>query len=211
MNVFKVSNKKIIVIGGGGHSKVVISTLLELGYNVIGVLDDDINKKNTKVMGIPILGSIELLKSGNFEQGIIAIGDNKIRKEILYKFKDFCKWPVVVHPFSYVHPSVEIGEGTVIFAGAVIQPDVIIGEHVIVNTGVTIDHDCRIGNFVHLAPGVHLAGGVVIGEGSFLGIGSSVIPYKNIGSWAIVGAGGVVIQDIPDFVKVVGVPAKPIK
>ncbi len=204
-------SKKIIVIGGGGHSKVVISTLLELGYRVIGVLDDDINKKDSKILNFPILGPIELLKSGNFEHGIIAIGDNKVRKEIADKFKDCCKWISVVHPFSFVHQSVEIGEGTVVFAGSVIQTDVIIGNHVIINTGVTIDHDCKIGNFAHLAPGVNLAGGVLVEEGSFLGINSSVIPYKRIGKWATVGAGGVVIQDVPEFTTVVGVPAKPIR
>jgi len=73
-----------------------------------------------------------------------------------------------------------------------------------------VDHDCEIEDFVHIAPGVHLAGGVLVGEGSLLGIGSSVIPYKRIGRWTIVGAGGVVVNDIPDCVTVVGVPARPI-
>ncbi len=81
----------------------------------------------------------------------------------------------------------------------------------IINTGITIDHDCKIGDFVHLAPGVNLAGGVLVEEGSFLGINSSVIPYKRIGKWVTVGAGGAVIQDVPEFTTVVGVPAKPIR
>jgi sugar O-acyltransferase (sialic acid O-acetyltransferase NeuD family) len=204
------SVKEVIVLGAGGHAKVVISTLLELNFQINGVLDDDPNKWNQKVLNIPVLGPIELLKSGNFEQGIIAIGDNKTRKEIVEKYNGFCRWISIIHPFSYVHPSVEIGDGSVIFAGAVIQPEVIIGKHVIINTSASVDHDCKIEDFVHIAPGVHLAGGVSVGEGSLLGVGSSIIPYKRIGGWTIVGAGSVVINDIPDCVTVVGVPARPI-
>ena len=204
------SVKEVIVLGAGGHAKVVISTLLELNFQINGVLDDDPNKWNQKVLNIPVLGPIELLKSGNFEQGIIAIGDNKTRKEIVEKYNGFCRWISIIHPFSYVHPSVEIGDGSVIFAGAVIQPEVIIGKYVIINTSASVDHDCKIEDFVHIAPGVHLAGGVSVGEGSLLGVGSSIIPYKRIGGWTIVGAGSVVINDIPDCVTVVGVPARPI-
>jgi len=204
------SVKEVIVLGAGGHAKVVISTLLELNFQIKGVLDDDPNKWNQKVLNIPVLGPIELLKSGNFEQGIIAIGDNKTRKEIVEKYNGFCRWIGIIHPFSYVHPSVEIGDGSVIFAGAVIQPEVIIGKYVIINTSASVDHDCKIEDFVHIAPGVHLAGGVLVGEGSLLGVGSSVIPYKRIGRWTIVGAGSVVVNDIPDCVTVVGVPARPI-
>jgi len=204
-------NKELVVLGAGGHSKVVISTLLELGFKIKGILDDDQNKWGNEVFGIPIIGPLELIRSGNFTQAIVAIGDNRIRKEIVERFEGFCEWVTVVHPFSFVHSSVVIGEGTVVFAGVVIQPDVKIGRHSIINTGVTIDHDCKIGDFVHLAPGVNLAGGVNIEEGAFLGVNSSVIPYKNIGKWTVVGAGAVVIQDVPDFTTVVGVPAKPIK
>jgi len=92
-----------------------------------------------------------------------------------------------------------------------VQPDVIIGKHVIINTCASVDHDCKLEDFVHIAPCVHLAGGVLVGEGSLLGVGSSVIPYRRIGKWSIVGAGSVIVNDIPDHVTVVGVPAKLIK
>jgi len=200
--------KEVVVLGAGGHAKVIISTLKELGFKIQAVLDDNENKWNTHILDIPIIGPLELLKSGNFEQGIIAIGDNKIRKEVAEKYESLCKWISIIHPFSYVHPSVEIGEGSVIFAGAVIQPDVRIGRHVIVNTSASVDHDCMVEDFVHIAPGVHLAGGVFIGEGSLMGVGSLVIPYKRVGKWSIIGAGSVVISDIGDFSTAVGVPAK---
>jgi UDP-perosamine 4-acetyltransferase len=120
------------------------------------------------------------------------------------------EWLAVVHPAAYVHPSVKIAEGTVVFAGAVIQPDAVIGAHAIINTGATVDHDCAIGDFVHVAPGTNLAGGVRVGRGAFLGIGSAVIPYRSIGEWTTVGAGGVVIDDLPARITAVGVPARQI-
>jgi sugar O-acyltransferase (sialic acid O-acetyltransferase NeuD family) len=204
------SVKEVIVLGAGGHAKVVIATLRELEFEVKAVLDDNESKWGKHILGIKIIGPLELIKSGNFEQAVIAIGDNKTRKKIAEKYNGFCRWISIIHPFSYVHPSVEIGEGSVIFAGAVIQPEVVIGKHVIINTSASVDHDCKIEDFVHIAPGVHLAGGVLVGEGSLLGIGSSVVPYKRIGKWTAIGAGSVVINDIQDFLTVVGVPARPI-
>src|SRR5262249_58040314 len=112
-------------------------------------------------------------------------------------------------PTAWVHPSVTIGAGTVIFAGAVIQPDATIGAHVIVNTRASIDHDCVLGDFVHVAPGVGLAGNVTLEEGAFLGIGAAAVPGSRVGAWATVGAGGVVIQPIAAGVTAVGVPARP--
>jgi len=205
-----MTKREVVVLGAGGHSKVVISTLKELGFKIQGALDDNENKWNTHILDVPVIGPLELLKSGNFEQGIIAIGDNRIRREVSEKYENLCRWISIIHPFSYVYPGVEIREGSVIFAGAVIQPDVKIGKHVIVNTSASIDHDCVVEDFVHIAPGVHLAGGVFIGEGSLMGVGSVVIPYKRVGKWSIIGAGSVVIRDISDLTTAAGVPAKPI-
>ncbi len=200
----------VVVIGAGGHSKVVISTLVELNFKVVGILDDDEKKWGSKFCEVPILGAIELITKGNFSNAILAIGDNKVRKSIYQRYSKFSSWLIAVHPHSYVHPSANIGKGTVVFAGAIIQPDVLIGEHVIINTGASVDHDCKIADYVHLAPGVKVAGGVSIDEGSFLGINSCVIPEKRIGKWSIVGAGGVVVRDVNDSATVIGIPAKPI-
>jgi sugar O-acyltransferase (sialic acid O-acetyltransferase NeuD family) len=201
---------EVVIIGAGGHAKVVISTLIESGLKVFGLLDDDKNKWGSKVLDIPIIGPLELVKTNNFKKAVIGIGDNFLRKKLVECFKNDCEWITVIHPHSYVHPSVKIGEGTVIFAGTIIQPDAEIGKHVIINTGATVDHDCKIGDYVHLAPGVHLAGNITIDEGTFIGIGSSVIPGRSIGKWSVVGAGGVVINDIPPSSKVAGVPVRPL-
>ncbi|HPP06011.1 MAG TPA: acetyltransferase [Syntrophorhabdaceae bacterium] len=198
--------KDIIIIGAGGHSKVVIATALECGFNINSILDDDPLKWGKYIMGFKINGPI-LSYSDSTNNAVMAIGDNKTRKDLVKKLDKF-NWVTLIHPHAYIHPSSKIGKGTVVFAGSIIQPDVNLGEHCIVNTGATIDHDCTIENFVHIAPGVNIAGGAYIGEGAFLGIGSKVIGLKTIGKWSIVGAGGIVTEDIPSRVAVKGVPAR---
>ncbi|MCR4431989.1 MAG: acetyltransferase [Tepidanaerobacteraceae bacterium] len=206
-----LKNDGIAIVGGGGHAKVIISTILEAGMQVYAVVDDDEKKWGKEILGIPIAGPLEMIIRKGIKKAVIAIGDNSVRKEIAKRLNSYCEWITVIHPYSYVHPTVKLGEGTVVFAGAVIQPETEIGRHTIINTGATIDHDCKIGDYVHIAPGVHLAGNVSIGEGTFIGIGSSVINNVTIGNWVILGAGGVVIKDIPAFSKMAGAPAKPIR
>jgi sugar O-acyltransferase (sialic acid O-acetyltransferase NeuD family) len=200
----------VALIGAGGHAKVVISALLEAGREVGAVFDDDPRKWGTYLLGVGVRGPISEIVAADYREAVITIGNNGVREKLSGQIENL-EWLTVVHPKAYVHPSVQISEGTVIFAGAVIQPDVIIGSHVIVNTGVTVDHDCVLGDFTHLAPGTHLAGGVRVGRGAFLGIGAAVVPYRQIGDWATVGAGGVVVTDIEEKVTAVGVPARAIK
>lgn len=198
------------VIGAGGHGKVVIGLLQELGFKVSMVLDDDPRKWGTTILSVPVKGPIKELVGTQVSRAILGIGENRTRLQVAKDNKDL-HWISAVHPFSWVHPSVQIGEGSVVFAGCVIQPDTIIGKHCIINTGATIDHDCRIADGVHIAPGSRLAGNVVIGEGSFLGVGVSVIPGCSIGRGTIIGAGATVTGDIPDLVVAVGTPARPIR
>ena len=200
----------VVVIGAGGHAKVVISTLSAVGYNVVAAFDDDLSKKGKQILGVEIVGSIDEVQTQSCLRGVIAIGHNRTRAAIVKRLP-FMQWVSVVHPQTFVDASVEIGEGTVIFAGAIIQPDAVIGEHVIINTSATVDHDCHLEDFVHIAPGSHLGGGVRLGRGCFLGIGSAVIPYRKVGAWATVGAGGIVVNDIPQNIVAVGVPARPKK
>ncbi len=195
----------IVVIGAGGHAKVVISTLAARGLPIAAVFDDDDTKWGMDAQGIPV-SRTERERGGG---AIIGIGDNAQRRDVASTLK--FEWQTVVHPSAYVHPSAKLGRGTVIFAGAVVQPDVVIGDHVIVNTGATVDHDCIVGDYVHLAPGVHLAGSVRVGEGAFLGIGSVVIPGVEIGPWSTLGAGAVAIRDLAAGGVAVGVPATELK
>jgi sugar O-acyltransferase (sialic acid O-acetyltransferase NeuD family) len=197
-----VGDDGVVVVGAGGHAKVLISTLAACGLSVAAVVDDDDTKWGTEVQGTRV-GRIEREIGG---RGIVGIGDNAQRREMARSLS--LQWQTVVHPSAYVHPSAKLGRGTVVFAGAVVQPDAVIGDHVIVNTGATVDHDCVVGDYAHLAPGVHLAGSVHVGTGAFLGIGSVVSPGVRIGRWATLGAGAVAIRDVADGVVAVGVPAR---
>jgi len=192
----------VVVIGAGGHAKVVISTLTARGFSIAGVLDDDDTKWGMDAQGTRV-SRIERERGGS---GIIGIGDNAQRRDMARALS--FEWRTVVHPSAFVHPSAKLGRGTVVFAGAVVQPDAVIGDHVIVNTGATVDHDCIIDDYAHLAPGVHLAGSVHVGEGAFLGIGSVAIAGVRIGRWSTLGAGAVAIRDLADGVVAVGVPAR---
>jgi len=198
---------RVYVFGAGGHSEVVVGTLLDLDIATGGLFDDQPYTWGKEVLGVKVLGPIVDGAKLNGEVGIIAVGDNASRLELAHKLSGW-NWTTIVHPKAWVHSSVQLGPGTVVCAGAIIQPNVHVGSHCIINTGATIDHDCVLGNFVHVAPGVHLGGNVFLGEGTLAGIGGIVMPGKRIGEWSLIGAGGVVVKDVPARSVVAGVPAK---
>lgn len=200
----------ILIIGAGGHGKVVADILLRQSAPILGFLDDDPTTWGTSRLGLPVLGAIDTFSNYSPEGLVMGIGSNALRQKIVRRIGGVAQelWRSAIHPEAIVAPSAKIGRGTVIAAGAIVNPDSFIGEHVIINTGATVDHDCHIGDFVHIAPGVHLAGGVRVGEGSLLGIGSAVIPCRSIGQWTTIGAGAVVVEDIPSHTVAVGVPAR---
>jgi sugar O-acyltransferase (sialic acid O-acetyltransferase NeuD family) len=203
--------KRLWVIGSGGHAKVVIDAARASGeFDVVGVLDDREGRWGETVLGVPVRGpaSPETLHRLGVDLAVIAVGPNQARAEISRRFGVSPEWATVVHPAAILSRHVRLGEGTVVAAGTVVQPDSVVGRHAILNTCCSVDHDCRVGDFVHLAPGVRLAGDVRIGVGALLGIGSCVLPQKAVGAWSTVGAGGVVVDDIPDGVKAIGVPAR---
>jgi sugar O-acyltransferase (sialic acid O-acetyltransferase NeuD family) len=195
-----------VVVGAGGHAKVVIATIEAAGGEVVCVLDDDPGRHGSRVLGHLVRGAVtdDLIPTDALV--VLGIGDNGARIRIAASLRSAAG--SVVHPSAVVHPSVTIGEGSVVFAGAIIQPGTVLGRHVIVNTGATVDHDCVLGDGVHVAPGVHLAGGVRLDDGVFMGIGSCATPYTRVGAWSTVGAGGVVVADIPGAVIATGVPAR---
>ena len=200
--------KPIVLIGAGGHAKVIIGTAEALGRKVEHILDDNPQRHGEKVLGVPVSGgSASIKKFSESHDFIIAIGDNSIRKKMAEHLN--LNWISLVHPTAWVHNSVKIGTGTVIMAGAIVQPDTLLGDHVILNTGCSVDHDGKIGHYAHIAPGAHLSGNVTLEEGVLLGVGSSVRPGATVGEWTIVGAGGAVARDLPGHVVAVGVPAEP--
>ncbi len=198
---------KLLILGAGGHAKVVLTTALEAGWEVLALLDDNPTKWGERLLGIPVHGPLRAILGEKEVWGIIAIGDNHQRRRLAQELKGV-RWATLIHPRAYVHPSVHIGEGTVVFAGAVIQPAARLGSHVIINTGAIIEHDVLVEDFAHLAPGVRLAGGVQVGEGCLVGIGAVALPGVKIGKRTIVGAGSVVTKDLPERSLAYGVPAQ---
>jgi UDP-perosamine 4-acetyltransferase len=203
--------KNVVIIGAGGHSKVVIDILRSVDeFNVIGCTAYHIDLKS--ILDVPIVGDDsklpELFSSG-VKNAFIAIGDNMLREKLTLMAKKIGFNLInAISPFAYISKSSSIGNGVAIMPGAVINAEVIIGNNVIINTSASIDHECVIEEYSHIAPGCHLAGNINIGRGSFLGIGSSVIPHVRIGQGCVIGAGTVVIKDLPPFSKSIGVPAR---
>jgi sugar O-acyltransferase (sialic acid O-acetyltransferase NeuD family) len=196
----------LYIMGAGGHAKVIIATLQANDQKVMGVFDDDPAKKGHNILGVPVLGTLLDSKNYNVKKAVIGIGANHIRERVAKIYH--LNWINVIHPDAIVHPSVKLGQGSVVFAKSVIQPDACIGDHVIINTAVIVEHDSHVGSFSHLCPGSKLAGNVMIEKGVLLGLGSNVIPGKRIGHYTVVGAGSTVIDDIKSDCVVVGSPAK---
>lgn len=199
----------ILVLGAGGHAKVVADILLSQGVEVAGFLDDDPQSWGLTRLGIQIRGPMDSFESYAPDGLIIGVGSNQARRLIAERLKQVDDlWRSALHPSCVIASSAQLGRGVVVAAAAVINPDSTIGDHAIINTGATVDHDCTIGEFVHLGPGVHLSGGVRVGSGALVGVGASLAPGCSVGEWAVVGAGSVVVRDIPAGVTAKGVPAR---
>lgn len=156
--------KKIIVIGGGGHAKVVISIIKKLNnFDIIGYTDIE---NNSDILGVEYLGNDEILEelflNKNIKNAAIGIGQIKnveSRKETIEKLlKIGFEFPVIISPNAVVNEDVKLGEGTVVMDGVIINSGAFIGDFSIINTKTSIDHDCKIGDYVHIAPGVTISG-----------------------------------------------------
>ena len=205
--------KKLIIIGAGGNSKVIIDLIHSRvregdALQILGILDDD--KAKTELMGYPSLGPVGDIEKYRDEEDIYfinGIGDNKIRKSVFARFSR-ARYYTAIHPSALIGSGVSIGSGSVVMPGAIINVDSTVGTHVLINTGAIIEHDNVIGDFAHVASGAATAGNVRIGELSMLGTGAKVIQGLRIGNNTMIGAGAVVISDIPDDCTAVGVPVK---
>jgi sugar O-acyltransferase (sialic acid O-acetyltransferase NeuD family) len=200
----------VLILGAGGHAKVVADILLCQGTPVMGFLDDDPATWGALRLGLPVLGGIATYRVHLPGGLILGIGDIAARNALVERLgRDACdRWCNAIHPHATVAASVRVGHGVAVVARAVVNPDAILGDHSIVNTGATVDHDCTIGEHAHIGPGAHLGGSVRVGRGALIGIGASVTPGLTIGDGAVVGAGAVVVADVPPYVTVKGVPAR---
>ena len=193
--------KHLVVIGAGGHGKVVADIARMVGYLEVTFLDDS---------GCPaaegrVLDYVRYLGTADF---IVAIGNSAVRQKITEELSNGGAHLVsLVHPRAAVSDSAKIGRGTVVMAGAVINADAVIGDGVIVNTCASVDHDCCVSDYVHIAVGAHICGTVTIGIHTWIGAGATVINNVNICGSCMIGAGAVVVKDIKKSGTYMGVPA----
>lgn len=201
----------LLVLGAGGHGKVVADAALALGrWDRVAFLDDRFPALAV-VMGLPVLGRFDDAPAHRaaHPDAVVAIGHCRTRLRALERL---AAWgfglPTLVHPAAWVSPSATLGEGTVVFAQVAINACARLGRGCIANTGSSVDHDAALGDGVHVCPGARVAGEVTVGDATWLGIGCSVIQRVTVGADVTVGAGAAVVRDLPDGVTALGVPAR---
>ncbi len=196
---------RLIIVGAGGHGKVIADNALKNGYTDISFVDDN---ATDKCMGFPIIGDCSVLERLNDERTdfVIGIGKNKTRKFIAEKYD--VNWVTLIHPSAQIAANVSVGKGTVVMAGAVINACAEIGEHCIINTCAVIEHDNVIGDYVHISPCAKHGGAVCVGEQTHVGIGATVNNNITICDNCVIGAGAVVVRDIVASGTYIGVPAR---
>jgi sugar O-acyltransferase (sialic acid O-acetyltransferase NeuD family) len=202
-----------IILGAGGHSRVVSDTLIRLGFSIAAHIDP---KNDIKVpSGAAVWPNERGLKDfkGNFDLfngvGSIDLQTLIARKNLFLRLKNQgFKFANLVDPTATLANNVSLGEGIQILMGCRIQVGTSIGANVLVNTGATIDHDCNIGDHTHIAPGVTISGGVTVGEGVHIGTSAVIIQGCRIGSGSVIAAGAVVTGDVVENSVVYGIPAR---
>jgi len=206
----------VVIVGAGSLGRESLAIFLadnsvEGDWEVLGFLDEDSGKWGTRVCDKPVLGGLDWFSGADrlAVRTLCAIGDPCARRSVVQKLTrlgvGFC---TVIHPSVSFSPWVDVGVGCVIMAGSVLSTQVRIGAHVVINPGCTISHDSTLSDFCYISPGCNLTGNVVLDVGVSLGANVSVIPGKKVGAWSVVGAGAVVISDIPERVVAAGVPCE---
>lgn len=202
-------NKTALVIGAGGHARVVGAMLHANGMKIHGFLDANYVVDSVEMIKYaPLIGRPEDITSyqPHLHQLFIAIGDNQKRREIFQNASVAgYELPLLTHPSALIESDCSIGKAAQICIGAILSAEVSIAEGVIVNSGSSIDHECAVGAFTHIAPGAILAGRVTVGEEVFVGIGAKIAQGLHVGNGAIIGAGSIVLKDVPAGAKVLGI------
>jgi UDP-perosamine 4-acetyltransferase len=202
---------QLILIGAGGHAKVVLEIFLATGaFDIVGLLDPA--PPAPRILGLPVLGGDEVLprlRAAGVGAAFVALGDNRLRQDVGAQLRRLgFALPAAIHPSSFISPSARIAEGVAIMPRAVIGTEASMAALAIANSGAVIEHDCGIGTAAHVAPACALAGKVQVGARALLGIGCAVRPGISIGDDAVVGAGAAVVSDVPPEATFAGVPAR---
>ena len=209
----------LIVLGASGFGREVIwaaerQNKTKPTWNILGFMDDDDNLQESLINGYKVLGKMSDVIFYPDAFFVVAVGASKTREMIVERLKVInptIRFGTIIDPSVEMSDYVTIGEGSVICAHTIITVNVSIGSHVIINLDCTVGHDAIINNFVTLYPSVNVSGATIIGRAVELGTGMQIIQGRRIGSYSILGAGAVVVRDIPEKCTAVGSPAKPIK
>ena len=205
--------KKILLIGGGGHCKSVLDTILSLEeYDEVGIIDKEVK---TEVLGIPVIGTdamLPILRKEGWTDALItvgSVGDTSARRSLYRVLSDLgFAFPVIIDKSAVIADDILIGEGTFVGKRAIVNAGARIGECCIINSGAVIEHDCSVGGFSHVSVGAVMCGHVSVGSDSHIGAGSTIRQQITIGSNVLIGTGSVVVKDIPDGTKAFGNPCR---
>lgn len=207
-------DRPLIVIGGGGHARVVTEAIVSNpgGYRLSGFVDPDAGDEGMKQNGLRWLGGDEELANHPGAWGVLgvgALGPGSRRREIVARLDpDLAGWASVVHQKAYVSSTATVGEGSVILSGAILQAGARIGAHCVVSDGAVVEHDVALGDYSMVGPGAVVGGGAVVGTGAFIGLGAVIRDHRSIGDDALVGMGAVVVSDVDPSTVVIGNPAR---
>lgn len=195
---------RIVIVGAGSQGTIVADILRE---RAIGFVDDQ--RAGGSVLGLPVLGPIASLPQHPHDAIIVAIGDNRARRELTERLvAGGERLATAIHPHSSIAPSATIGDGAMISAGAFVLPLAVVGRGVLLNTKASVDHHSVVGDFAHISGGATVGGNVHIGEETLIAIGATVASGMRVGARTTIGAGAVVVRDIGDDVIAFGVPAR---
>jgi len=207
---------KIVIVGAGGFGREVLSTLYDCNkqnkkYNITGFVDEKKSLEGQMINGITVLGGLDwfVTKIGLTVNCVVAIGDSIVRQKVVKKLEKLnVKFTTIIHPSVTLSKFVELGEGTIIQAGSIIMPNTKLGKHVIINMDCSIAHDCNLNDYVTLSPGAHINGDNILERGVYVGAGTVTKDELRIRKWSIIGAGTVLIKNVPEYALYVGVPGK---
>lgn len=206
--------KDIVIVGAGGFGREVAWLIENINeknseWNILGFIDENESMHGEQLNGYRVLGGLDKLKEFKDLYLVIAIGNSKVREELVKEISKYnCKQATLIHPNVVMDKrSNTVGKGCIICANSIITVNVNIGNYVIINLDSTVGHDTRLNDFVTLYPSVNVSGCCTIGKCVELGTGSQIIQGKSIGDYSIIGAGSVVIKNIDSNRTAVGVPA----